>query len=223
MKEKAVAFYERDGISWQTPGLHDTIKVIDKHTGEKVTAQKKYLLMSIAEAKELFDQENNNEISIGMTSFFNLKPDYVLPFNKMPQNVCVCTVHANFYFIADAILPYLNKLQVTSYKSLIKLTCCDETIEDCMVNNSCDKCKYWDEKSYVDSNTNIDERIKFKKWEKVNERLQVADHEESLSTAAEYFNKMLFIFKRHSFVKKIQSDQFQNKKKILRMEKLYAK
>lgn len=99
IKQKVINFYNHDDISWQAPGKRDVTYVKDTVSGKKIAVQTRYLLMSVNEAKELFDKEYGPDL-VHFTSFFKLRPKHVETFKKIPHNVCVCIFHCKFSFFS---------------------------------------------------------------------------------------------------------------------------
>jgi len=64
--KKIQDFYEKDSISWQTPGKRDYITV--REDGIRIRYQKRHLLFNIREIYELFIEEHP-----GMNKYFFLK------------------------------------------------------------------------------------------------------------------------------------------------------
>lgn len=54
----------------------------------------KHLLFSIKEIYGMFRKENE-DVRIGLSTLFNLKPAHVRSFAKMPHNICVCQIYEN--------------------------------------------------------------------------------------------------------------------------------
>ena len=86
-------WYCHDDISRVAPGKKDYVTIITDQGNEKV--QKKNLLMTVAEAYELF-KHGNPTVKIGKSKFVQLRPKYVLPVSDLGQNVCLCKHHENF-------------------------------------------------------------------------------------------------------------------------------
>lgn len=63
-------FHLRDDISWQAPGQRDTISVNDPDTNKRILKQKRYLLLSIGEAKTIFDEQNGTSL-LSLSKFYN--------------------------------------------------------------------------------------------------------------------------------------------------------
>lgn len=102
MQAKAKDFFYRNDVSRQAPGIKDCKSVRDPNTGKKIKKQKRTMVTTILEAYEYF-KEINPDIVIGKSSFYTLRPAEVLPVSETPHNVCVCTQHANYLNLFNAI------------------------------------------------------------------------------------------------------------------------
>lgn len=135
VKGRIQEFYLRSDISWMAPGHRDSIIVI--RNGEKVREQRRYLMMTTAEAHALYQQEFPDDAA-GLTTFRAQRPDVVLCKDKMPHSVCVCQYHANIQTILDS-LKHIATIPAT-YVDLLQHVSCDTTMENCMFGRS-DDCK----------------------------------------------------------------------------------
>ena len=70
-------FFERDDISWQTPGKRDVVSVKNTKTGNKI--KKRFMIMSISEAHKLFTEDNTFEFKLSQSKFYELRPQHVRP------------------------------------------------------------------------------------------------------------------------------------------------
>lgn len=83
-------FYELDEISRAAPGRTDNISIRDKNTKKQIHVAKRHMIMSVAEAYQLFTKDYSN-IKIGKSKFFEFRPIHVKTINNMPHNVCLST------------------------------------------------------------------------------------------------------------------------------------
>ena len=131
-KDKIIDFYLRDDITWQAPGRKDCVIIRSKDTnGKKVKIhmQCKYMLMSLAEAHQLYLEENPHH-HIGRSKFCELRPKHVKLFDKIPHNVCVCMYHENVRLLLNALgnctdLP-------SSISVFTNSIVCDPSSKECM-------------------------------------------------------------------------------------------
>lgn len=94
------AFYERDDVSRQAPGLKDVTTV--KENGVKKKIQTLHLYSSIRETHALFQSEFE-VLKIGKSKFSELRPEFVKVSSKLPHNVCLCRYHENFILAIKAL------------------------------------------------------------------------------------------------------------------------
>ncbi|KAJ4425792.1 hypothetical protein ANN_27417 [Periplaneta americana] len=78
-------FYNSDEISWQTPGTRQFKSVKDKETGIRSHKQKRYLIMNISEAHQVFQEKF--DVKISRSKFYDLRPENVFPVATTPHNV----------------------------------------------------------------------------------------------------------------------------------------
>ena len=100
LKDKICQFYCRDDISYQTPGKRDTIT--SEENGNKNKLQKRYLLYSLRETYQLF-LKGNQDITLGRSTFQDLRPLNVFYKSLIPHNVCICLYHENITFLLKAL------------------------------------------------------------------------------------------------------------------------
>lgn len=82
----------------------------------------------------------------------------------MPHIVCVCSIHANFTFLFEAIKPFLDS--VNSYHDLMEKALCNTDREDCVLEK-CDECKNFDVRTCANLNYEEHEEIQVQKWERI--------------------------------------------------------
>lgn len=207
-KDKVIQWYESDEVSWQAPGKRDYIKVFDKELKKKIQKQKRFLMMTIDEARALFLEKNPN-ISVSRSKFFELRPKHVIPVANTPHNVCVCVKHANFSFLVEG-LKAAGLESTFNHRILLNLMCCNTDSEGCMTN-VCENCKT-DVKTILNENTDYSVTVKWKSWRKEDGKYQVMENSTTLQDVLNKINETLPAFKFHCFVKKVQSEHFDHMK-----------
>ena len=85
-------FYQRDDISRQAPGVKDHI--IHRQDGMKTTIQKRYMAMTVAEAYQMYKDENPDKV-VGKSKFASERPNHVMKQSETPRDVCLCRYHEN--------------------------------------------------------------------------------------------------------------------------------
>lgn len=115
-------FYNSDEISWQTPGTRQFKSVKDKETGMRSHKQKRYLIMNISEAHQVFQEKF--DVKISRSKFYDLRPENVFPVATTPHNVCVCLLHANFSFLIDNVSKSINSETPMTHNTLLNTMCC---------------------------------------------------------------------------------------------------
>jgi len=208
--QKVVHHYENDNVSWQAPGKRDFKSY--RVNGEKVQKQKRFMLMNISEAFELFKKEY--PISIHKSKFYELRPPHVVPVKETPHNVCVCVKHANFLFLIEALSPFINLKKTTTsvFEAFLEIMCCKIDREECM-KSDCKECRY-DVKTVMNCD-DYSMMTKLKQWEK-KDTLQVYEQINTLEMVTKELNETLCNFKLHFFVKRRQSEYFEELKKNVR-------
>lgn len=130
-------FYLRPEISYICPGKRDYVTINDN--GEKLTEQRRLLLMNLKEAYKVFKEENNN-CQLSFTKFTTLRPPQcILALDGAgTHNVCVCILHQNVKLIFE---PMKNIFNLQTYSDLLnQMLCADaERDENCYLND-CQKC-----------------------------------------------------------------------------------
>ncbi|CAF2081486.1 unnamed protein product [Rotaria magnacalcarata] len=107
VKNKVYEFYYRDDISYQAPGKRDSITI--KENGLRKKMQKKYLLFTLRELYELFIRENPNTI-ISLSSFQDLRPDFILYKSSIPHNMCIYNYHENIALLIKSLNKHVQGL-----------------------------------------------------------------------------------------------------------------
>lgn len=153
---KIIQFYQRNDITYQTPGKSDVISV--KIEGKRTIMQKRYMIMTLGEAYRVYCNEIGNE-QVGKSKFCELRPQNIMVVADTPHTVCVCQFHSNFNNLCSS-LKSLHGFP----KDLLTELCCDLSNESCMISQ-CKNCE-----------TNVEDvlpllfdyevNIFWKKWEK---------------------------------------------------------
>lgn len=208
IKSKVTKFYLRDDISYQTPGMTDVVSIRDEHTKQKIQMQKRYLVMTIAEAYEIFISES--DCAINKTKFYELRPEHIKLVADTPHNVCVCQKHANFQLLCDA-LKLVPKFP-SSYKELLNLMCCNTSNETCMIG-SCNNCET-DIRDILPFFFEYDTHIYWKKWEK-DGRIKIVKHRGTVENAIVDLQNQYNSFKKHFYINHVQSHFFEKKKNCI--------
>ena len=195
--EKVKLFYESEQISYQMPGRKDTIKIINS-SNEKVSVQKKYMLMTVDKAYQIF-KEQHPLINIGLSSFYKLKPPHILFISKIPHDFCCCIYCQNFELLFSALKPCLDP-EVKSADIIIeKLTCGNNFA--CFANK-CNQCKNLGISTLINTSQKPG---KWLKWLKQGNFIQKnVIHYQSISELVSEFSKVLPSYKLHKFLVKTQ-------------------
>ncbi|XP_046662375.1 uncharacterized protein LOC124358190 [Homalodisca vitripennis] len=209
-EEKVIAFYSSDTVSRQAPGKRDYKTVKSKVSGEKEKLQIRHMVMTVKEAYALFVEENPG-IGIKKSKFYSLRPIHIRLSSEMPHNVCVCKLHANFNFLTESLSKAVVGFPPTG-KELLAAICCNITSEACMTE-SCNKCKDTNFLTKFSLNIDLEAQISWKQWGEVNKRPVITYVETTIGEAMEMVQNMLGKFKVHCYIKNVQSEYFEYKKK----------
>lgn len=133
-------FYSSDEISRASPSVKDMKTT--RNSGETVQIPARHMLYTLKEAYYIFKNEYPDiSPTLGKSKFAALRPNHVLTANKMPHNVCICTIHENFRMALKGlqktdkvILANLSNLNL-----LDQLVCANSNIE-CFINK-CGTCQ----------------------------------------------------------------------------------
>ncbi|CAH0383441.1 unnamed protein product [Bemisia tabaci] len=207
-EQKVIQFYINDKYSWQAPGLKDTISVKNPATGKRTKIAKRYLIMSISELYEHFRVAYPNN-SLGIATFFRLRPTHVLPSRKTPHNVCTCIYHENFQYIIDCLARNIPDFPSRG-SHLMEKVCCDKDNETCMRNN-CNLCHSVG--VLIKTEISAGTMVKFRQWMKGDDkRLTLVEIEKSLPEVIRILQDKLNQFKTHYFTNNVQSQRFRESK-----------
>lgn len=130
-------FYLNDEISRPSPNTNDVITVTESGLKRKISI--KHLLFSVKEVHGMFLKEHP-EAKVGISKFFELKPEHVRSYTKMPHNVCVCLIHENLRCALKALQKAHQIFsQIKSDNEMhLNFTCPDPTVE--CFTSQCELC-----------------------------------------------------------------------------------
>lgn len=128
-------FYLSEEISHTCPGKRDYVTINDDN--EKITYQRRLLLMNLDEAYAVFKQ-THIAAKIGFSKFASLRPPQcILALETFgTHSVCVCTYHQNVKLIFDGLKKILH---MESYRELFTNMICSNPSEKCHLNQ-CRQC-----------------------------------------------------------------------------------
>ena len=145
-------FFCRDDNSRQTSGIRETI------TRQKKKMQKRFLSETIENLHKKFLAEFT-KVKISYTSFWRLKPFWVVPPRDKDRETCLCRIHENLQIMATK-LKQLNVIKTDNLDKLVQMVACDTDEIDCMYG-FCKKCSEND--VYVDSSNNSED-VSWQSW-----------------------------------------------------------
>lgn len=169
-KKLVIHFFEQDDVSRPSPNRKDTMSIKDKDTGKRAHVAKRHMLMTIAEAYAQFKTEYPN-IKVGKSKFFELRPLHVRYISEIPHNVCVCSYHANYTFLLEALNKFHPNLPIDTAEFL-KLICCDVTKEKCMTSD-CNRC--FDVTDIIPLKGDTTIKTNWKQWQTVDGRCHIVN------------------------------------------------
>ena len=94
--------------------------------------------------------------------------------------------------------------------------CCNVDDENCMLNN-CSGCQF-DSQVFLSIDINLQVSIPVQRWKNVDGFLQVVEENISVIDFIAWLNKELPNFKKHCFIKKVQSNYFEACKNLAENE-----
>lgn len=203
-------FFTRDDISRMCPGKKDCITIRTENGKEK--RQKRYLIMNMKEAHDLFSQDF--EHSVGFSKFCELRPGQVLPISLRDQEVCMCKYHENIELLTHGLRKVLHRMPPTG-EELVQITVCSMDTEDC-VSRKCDLCSVSDLEylfEEVDGNT----PCPYYQWMKSGETKMIEKTliQSTLNEVKEDLFKQLTPFSRHVYDSKCQHRELRHLKENL--------
>lgn len=167
--------------------------------------------MTVMESMAVFNDEFPS-FKIKKSKFFSLRPKHVLTVSKMPHNVCVCRHHANMSFYLEEIsrvFPNRNDLPKNG-KELVEALTCDFENRTCTMNEVCENCS--DEKreallAYFKEEELIKPTV-LREWKNCDGFLSVCEEQSTVKELVSKVNNQLHYFKKHVYVKRMQSLYF---------------
>lgn len=207
-KSQVIEFYCRDDISRQAPGIKDVV-IIRKKGEKKETIQKRFMMMTVGEAFSEF-KRFVPQAKVGKSTFYSLRPDHVKLISDTPHDVCICKYHYNFISLLESLHKAIPTIP-QHHRELIDQLSCKSPNEMCMLGQ-CSKCPST-LNEFVPPDMNLSKQLFWKQWEDDNSgRPILRENTGTCQHALECLSKQLDKFKKHCYVKKIQSDCFQKYK-----------
>ncbi|XP_066932919.1 glutamic acid-rich protein-like [Clytia hemisphaerica] len=131
-------FFERPDITYTNPGRKDHV-YLGKVNGEKLFAQKRYLLWTLREVLEILNDEKNQLKFTFRQMYKYIKTKKQIIFQgDIPDTSCLCEVCENTCLIAKALLR-IKKGHPTDPHSIMEKYCCDASDMTC-INSTCGEC-----------------------------------------------------------------------------------
>jgi len=95
-------------------GKKDYISVKNPETGKRIQVQKRLLLCNVSELYAIFKEQNPN-ITVGKSKFFELRPRWCITADaRGMHNVCVCMIHQNVKLMLSAIPLHMDYKEAMS-------------------------------------------------------------------------------------------------------------
>lgn len=202
-------FYLKNNISVQSAGKQEVKSIKNSATGKRELHQKRYMMLTVKEAYEVFKQETG--ISAKKSIFYQLRPKYVLPVSETPHNMCVCQYHANFNYLLEAVNGLCENFPYKG-KELLPSVCCDTEKESCMLGD-CETCGTpQDLYQFLSEDVHKNQEVTWKQWQRVNKKPILSKVTGSLKEIVSEIEDMLPFFKKHSYIKNVQAVEFEKKK-----------
>lgn len=217
-------FYNADDVSWQCPGRKDYVLNVSD-AGSKDKIQKKYMIMSIGEAHQLF-LEKYPMYTVGRSKFAALRPSNLKFRTDIPANVCTCPTHANLNDLLSAVHDKVAQFP-DNHNALLNLLLCDRGSYECS-SGQCEVCCLHNVEltlcMIVEDSGKADEFTHWYQWETstdtaINDSqkktIRKEMHEGSITEAVEQILEKFPLFRLHSYIKNEQSRYFHHKLKNL--------
>lgn len=144
-------FFERDDVSRITSGKKCTV------TRRKDKRQNRLLTDSLKNLHNKYKAENNRVISF--TTFYRLKPFWVVAPCENDRDTCLCKLCENMRYTSES-LQNLGLIPLCHIDSLVQQVVCDTNNKACMYAQ-CYNCKG---KEFSVSNEKINDSINWKYW-----------------------------------------------------------
>lgn len=207
--EKVEEFLQRDDIIWQSPRAKDFISIKDS-SGKKTRIQKRFMSITMQEAYEIFKAEHPMCV-ISRSSFCALRPNFISLRSKTPRNVCLCRQHENFRLLIEALNKRGFNIPI-KFSELTKALTCDDKNQQCMTG-ACQICSKSVDKFLPPEEIAGDE-IDWYQWQADSENH--ASRIQETGTIQDCYEKLAEScpsFLKHTFVKRMQSNYFEESKK----------
>ena len=130
IKRDVQLFFDDDLNTTQAPGKKDCV------TLKKKTMQKRYLRDTLSRLHLKFNESHSYKLSF--TTFYRLKPFWILKPDVNRRNTCLCVKHANF----NLMLKRMHSLKLLNHANIENIRhdfCCKSTNEKCIYRN-CETC-----------------------------------------------------------------------------------
>lgn len=193
-KEVVMSFLERPDISYCKPGRRDTIYCGKNENGEKVYKPKHYLLWSLKEVVDMFNNEHDFNIT-----YYNLQKllkleKHLLLSSQTPEDDCRCEKCENSELLLTSIKGTLiksnyhelaSKLEVDIIEFISGNVCSVKDFDCC--SNVCDKCPGKDLMTEIMDVLSRIDSITYNKWMKKGNYVQKIEILQSGEDVAEEF------------------------------------
>ncbi len=202
-------FYTRDDISWHTPGQKDCKTV--KTDGGKKKVQKRFLLYTLREAYSMYSEEQPLH-PLGFSKFCALRPLHVCLVNEFPQTVCVCKYHENIRLLLEPLRNLKATLPSTCREFVVVVSNSEK--EMCMLGE-CTCCNEKFDMAFRIPDEQLENQVSWYQWENVNQRMVKVPKNNTVADCIAELKKQTPSFIFHAFVKRKQSEFFEQSKSTL--------
>lgn len=161
-------FFLHDEISRPSPNVSDVITVKENCQKKKVSI--KHMMYSVRETHGMFLKEYP-QAKIGISKFFELKPENVRSFTKMPHNVCVCMIHENLRCSLKTLQKAHHTFSQINIDNQMHLNfTCQEPNSECFFSQ-CEFCSGSKSFHLLESEIdNLFQLVSWMKWVKVDQK-----------------------------------------------------
>ena len=190
-------FYVKESVSKICPGKKDTI------TRYKEKKQRRVLTDTLSNLHRKFLSGHRY---VSFTTFWRLKPLWVLPPRDSDRQTCLCKVCENFKLLSK-VLHKDGFLPTQQTNTILSSVTCDVTSMDCM-QGTCKQCS----RKQVAPQKHVDGQVRYMQWDTVKEQGQFKDgnvkvvsfvdkkeHTDSAQNVWITFHQQLKVFKQHIF------------------------
>ena len=217
LKKAVRDFYTRDDISYQLPGKRDSIVIRDE-ADQRTTVQKRILLFNIRETYQLFLAERTaSNDTLSLSSFADLRPKQVLVQSKMSHRSCLCSYHENVNLLLKALSKHVDCPALSSLQTFSSALVCDEQNEDCMFNR-CDSCLNHFRTKIQTKIIDPQKQIPWFQWTAKKGFWKKEEFAGSVKNCIIALKEQVKPFLRHVFIKRRQSNYFEELKSNLNDE-----